>query len=86
MLIDGLAKKGRSKYPIPTLQRGYCSLRFASMFSQDAKDMLPLLNRTSEYVNQKSRKILGITYERSEQELLTETAMSLIKCGAVPDR
>ena len=45
-LVAGLAKEKRHGYPIPTVQTGYCSVRFAAMFSQEAADVLPLLNKT----------------------------------------
>jgi hypothetical protein len=80
-LDTGLKEKGYD-YRIQTQPISYCMLYLASFASNEAASALSFARKYFHtFNNNKSRKVLGIEYTRSANEILTETALSLIKTG-----
>lgn len=72
-------------FSVQTRRMGYCPIKFASLFDQQARILIPLLNVTITVDNSPSRELLGIKYERRLRDSVVEMGYSLIEFEIVPD-
>lgn len=86
MLEDGLKEKGKGGYPISKSVLPGCLLGVLGMFNEEASEGYKMLGRKGNLDNTRSKTDLGIEYKADAKDLLTTTAMSLIKLGVVEDK
>ena len=84
-LLDQSLKAQGYNYNISLRTVSNWVLGIAAWFSSEASSTLPFVKRPRhQFNNTRSRKILGIEYKRTPQELTLETALTLIEKGIVP--
>ncbi len=72
-------------YRVQTRRIGYCPLKIASWFDGQVKIVLNFINTEIYAHNDKSKEILGVTYERNLKTSMIEMGNSLIDRGLLPE-
>ena len=72
-------------YPVTTNEVGYCLMKFASYFNDEAAAVLPNWGKDWKLDTSKSKEILGIQY-RPAKESFSEMVNMMIENGWIEDK
>lgn len=86
MLEEGLAENGKGGYPIHKKIMPGWILGAIGLFNAQASEAHQTINKETNLDNTRARNDLGIEFKKSFKEILTETALCLIKLGAIEDK